>query len=274
MVLDGDRRPTLSAEQLRAFGRDGYLVVRDFVAESLLVELDAEVEALVGSKPPPDGKVGFHHYLEDPSSLPVADRVLRESGVLALAGELVAPHGIDHAFDHIQIATSIHGWDHEPGGGHIDGYGIEGQTEPHTFTLLAGIYLGDESQPGRGNLWVWPGSHLGHQELFRERGVDVLLGPGSPGGHACLLDEPPDLGRGQPVLANRGDALFAHHLLAHNQSGNTWSPLRRIAYYRLAAQGHRQRWAATMTDALLEFAPVRAALDTGSNPPAGEHGRP
>jgi hypothetical protein len=182
----------LSAEQLRAFGNDGYLVVRGFVAESLLAELAAEADALIASKPAPVGKVGFHHYFEDPSSLPVADRVLRESGVLPLASELVAPYTIDHAFDHIQIATSIHGWDHQPGGGHIDGYGIPGQGEPHTFTLLAGIYLDDESQPGRGNIWLWPGSHIGHQQLFRQRGVDVLLGPDAQGGHACLLDEPPD----------------------------------------------------------------------------------
>jgi hypothetical protein len=45
---------------------------------------------------------------------------LRDGGVLALARELVAPLEIDLAFDHIQIATSIHGWDHEPGGGHAE----------------------------------------------------------------------------------------------------------------------------------------------------------
>lgn len=251
----------LTAEQLRAFGHDGFLVVRRFVAEPLLAELAAEADALIAGRPAPVGTVGFHHYFEHPSALPVADRVLRDSGVLALAGELVAPLAIDLAFDHIQVATSIHGWDHQPGGGHIDGYGLAGQTEPHTFTLLAGIYLGDESEPGRGNLWVWPGSHLGHERLFRERGVNVLMESGN-GGHACMLDDPPDLGRGQPVLAQRGDVLLAHYLLAHNQSGNMWDPLRRIVYYRLAADGHRDRWAATQTDALLEFAPVRAALES------------
>lgn len=249
----------LTDEQLRAFGHDGYLVVRQVVAEPLLAELGAEADALITRRPAPEGTVGFHHYFEHPSTLPVARRVLRESGVLSLAGELVAPLAVDLAFDHIQVATSIHGWDHQPGGGHIDGYGLEGQTEPHTFTVLAGIYLGDESEPGRGNIWVWPGSHRGHERLFRERGVDVLLRSGN-GGHACMLAEPPDFGRGQPVLARPGDVLLAHYLLAHNQSGNMWDPLRRIVYYRLAAAGHRERWAATQTDALLEYAPVRAAL--------------
>ncbi len=254
----------LRDDDLRTFARDGYVVVRSFVDEVYLAELDREVDSLVARKPAPEGKVGFHHYFEPPSEVPIAQRVLRESGVLALAGELVAPLAIDLAFEHIQIATSIHGWDHVPGGGHIDGYGLPGQTEPATFTLLAGIYLDDESEPGRGNLYVWPGSHLGHERLFRERGIDVLMGSESMGGHACLLSNAPDFGRGEPVLARRGDVVLAHYLLAHNQSGNLWSPLRRIVYYRLAAEGHRDHWAATHDDALFEYAPVRAALDARS----------
>lgn len=247
----------LSSDEIEVFGADGYLVVPGVVPEPLLAELDGEVAALVASQPPPEGKTGFHHYFEHPSNLPVAERALRDGGVFDLAGELVAPLAIDLAFDHIQVATSIYGWDHQPGGGHIDGYGLPGQTEPATFTMLAGIYLDDESEPGRGNLWVWPGSHRVHEELFRERGTDALMDEASMGGHACLLPEAPDFGLGRPVLARRGDVVLAHYMLAHNQSGNMWSPLRRIVYYRLAAEGHRERWRETSTDALLEYAPVR-----------------
>lgn len=247
----------LSKDEIKRFGTDGYLVVPNVVPERVLAELDEEIDSLVADAPPPAGKVGFHHYFEHPSRLPAAERALRNSGVLALAGELVAPLMIDLAFDHIQIATSIFGWDHEPGGGHIDGYGLPGQTEPATFTMLAGIYLGDESEPGRGNLWLWPGSHRVHQRLFEQHGVEALTGEASRGGHACLLPDAPSFGPGQPVLAKRGDIVLAHYLLAHNQSGNMWNPLRRIVYYRLAAEGHRARWRQTHTDALLEYAPVR-----------------
>ncbi len=250
----------LTTEQIRTFGHAGFVVLRSFVGESLLAELDEEVDDLITRKPAPVDKVGFHHYFEPIPTLPVADRVLRDSGVLAAAGGLVAPLAIDHAFDHIQVATSIYGWDHVPGGGHVDGYGIPDQTEPFSFTVLAGIFLGDESEARRGNLWVWPGSHFTHQRLFRERGVDALMAPASLGGHACLLDDAPAFGCGEPVLARRGDVILAHYLLAHNQSGNLWSPLRRIVYYRLAAEGHRGRWAATHTDVLREYGPVRAAL--------------
>ncbi|MCB0998201.1 MAG: phytanoyl-CoA dioxygenase family protein [Acidimicrobiales bacterium] len=255
-----DAPVVLTDEHLRTFGTEGHLVVRSVVPERVLAELDAEVDALVAAQPPPAGKVGFHHYFEHPSRVPVSAAALDDGGVRALAEQLVAPHTIDLAFDHVQIATSIHGWDHVPGGGHIDGYGLPGQTEPATFTMLAGIYLGDESEPGRGNLYVWPGSHLVHEQLFRERGADALMDDASMGGHACLLPDAPSFGRGRPVLARRGDVLLAHYLLAHNQSGNTWNPLRRIVYFRLAADGHRDRWRQTQTDALFEYAPVRAAL--------------
>lgn len=248
----------LTADQLIAFAQDGYVVVPDVIGEEVLLGLDAEVDRLVSRDPPPPGKVGFHHYFEHPSELPIANQAFYEGGVRALAEQLVAPLSIDLAFDHIQVATSICGWDHEPGGGHIDGYGIAGQIEPHTFTMLVGIYLGDETESGRGNLWVWPGSHLGHERLFRDRGVNALMGDESRGGHACLLDPAPDLGVGRPVLARRGDVLLAHYLLAHNQSGNTSSPMRKIVYFRLAAVGHRRRWAATQTDAFLEYAPIRS----------------
>lgn len=255
----------LSVEQIRTFGTDGYLVVPGVVPDRLLAELDDEVDALVAAAPPPAGTVGVHHYFEDPARLPVAQRALRDSGALALAGQLVAPLTIDLAFDHIQVATSIHGWDHEPAAGHIDGYGIPGQAEPFTFTMLAGIYLGDETEPRRGNLWVWPGSHLVHQRMFEQRGADVLMSDARVGGHPCLLPNPPDCGPGQPVLARRGDLLLAHYLLAHNQSGNMWNPLRRIVYYRLAADGHRERWRETHTDVLLEYAPVRHVTHDGSD---------
>jgi hypothetical protein len=62
------------------------------------------------------------------------------------------------------------------------------------------------------------------------------------------------------VLAQRGDVVLAHYLLAHNQGGNMWNPLRRIVYYHLATEGHSERWPDTNTDVLLEYSPVRTRL--------------
>jgi hypothetical protein len=243
----------LSAEQLRRFGEDGYLVVSDVVAESLLVGIDREVDALIAADPPPTETVGKHFWFLPPDRLPAADAGLRSSGALDIAGELVAPHALDLGLGHIQIALNYPPGAHRPGGPHLDGH-RPGQSRPHSFTMLAAIYLVDEQERQAGNLWVWPGSHLEHQRLFQERGTRVLL---DVGGHSTMLDPPPVLREQVPVMAYRGDLLLAHFLLGHNSGGNTTDRVRRIAYYRLSCTGHEDRWEDTFLDAFTEYAPVQ-----------------
>jgi ectoine hydroxylase-related dioxygenase (phytanoyl-CoA dioxygenase family) len=247
----------LSEGQLREFGGKGYLVVPGVVSERLLGPVDTEVDALVAESPPP-ACAGNHAYFEPPGRLPASDAALRESPAIRLAQALVSPRTLDHGLDHIQIAVNIPPHPHRPGGPHLDGH-RPGQARPHSFTMLAGIYLVDESAPDSGNLWVWPGSHLVHERLFREQGPAALL---ATSGHATSLAAPPRYGEPVQVLANRGDLLLTHFLLGHNIGGNTSKRARRIVYYRLSCPGHAPRWADTFT----EYEPVRHALRaTGSN---------
>lgn len=246
----------LSSEQLRRFGEDGYLAVPGVVSEDLLTAVDEEIDALLAADRPPAGTVGKHFWFLPPGRLPAADAALRRSGALELAGELVAPHALDHALDHIQIALNYPPHAHRPGGPHLDGHRPE-QDRPYSFTLLAAVYLVDEQEPQAGNLWVWPGSHLDHQRLFQELGPRALL---AVSGHSTMLDPPPPLGEQVPVLARRGDLLLAHYLLGHNTGGNTTDRVRRIAYYRLGCEGHESRWEDTFLDAFAEYAPVRQQL--------------
>ena len=238
----------LTADDLRTFARDGYIVVKGVVAEELLAAADAEVDALIGAEPLPDDPA-YHMFARPPAELAGCDAALRASGALDLANQLVAPHRLDHALDHIQISLNQAGWSHIPGGPHIDCM----VGEPGSFTMLAAVYLSDESKPASGNLWVWPGSHWDHARLFAERGLDVLCGNG---GHATLLDPPLPLGAGVPVLAERGDLLLAHFLLGHNRGGNETDRMRRIVYYRLATEGHAARRNQFLVDPLLEYAPL------------------
>jgi hypothetical protein len=248
----------LSEEQRRRFATDGYVLVPGVVDESLLRAADAEVDALVTATPAAAGTVGPSFHFVAPARLPAADAALRDSGALALADELVAPHHLDHALDHIQVALNIPPYPHRPGAPHIDGHRPDEQIG--SFTMLAAIFLGDETAPDRGNLWVWPGSHRGHQQLFAERGVDVLQ---AVSGHAIMLDPPVWLGPGEPLLAGRGDLLLAHFLLGHNIGGNTSTDTRRILYYRLAADGHAGRWAETFLDPFTEYPSLRAVAPGG-----------
>jgi ectoine hydroxylase-related dioxygenase (phytanoyl-CoA dioxygenase family) len=239
----------LTDDDLHSFSQDGYVVLKGVVSEELLTRADAEIDAALASETLPDDP-SFHTFARPPHELAACDAALRDSGALALANELVAPHQLDHALEHIQISLNQPGWSHRPGGPHIDCM----VGEVGSFTMLAGVYLCDESKPASGNLWVWPGSHWDHARLLAERGRDVLV---VNGGHSTLLDPPLRLGDPIPVLAERGDLLLAHFLLGHNRGGNETARMRRIIYYRLATEGHAARRSAFLVDPLLEYAPLR-----------------
>jgi hypothetical protein len=248
----------LSDGDLRQFGQAGYLIVPNVVSEDLLRTADNEVDQLLSAVAPDEGSggSGANLWFRPRSELPGCDGALRRSGALDIANELVVPFGLDHAFDHIQVATTVPPWSHAPGGPHIDGHGPD-QDPPATFTLLAGILLSDQSAPGSGNLWIWPGSHLDHQRLFTERGTRALQ---ESSGHPTLLVPPLELGPGIEIQGRRGDLVLSHYLTGHNKGGNISAQVRRTIYFRLAVSGHAERWEDTFLDPLIEFAPVRNAL--------------
>lgn len=246
----------LSAGQLREFGDHGYLVLPGVVPERLLAPVDAEIDALVAESPPPADATSNYSYFQPTARLPASDAALRDSPAIRLAEALVTPRTLDHGLDHIQVALNIPPSAHRPGAPHLDGHRPE-QARPDSFTMLAGVYLVDESAPDRGNLWVWPGSHLVHERLLREQGTAALL---ATSGHATSLAAPPRYSGPVPVLADRGDLLLAHFLLGHNIGPNTGNRTRRIVYYRLSCPGHATRWAETFTSAFTEYEPVRRAL--------------
>jgi hypothetical protein len=195
----------LTREQLREFGDRGYLVLRGVVPERMLAPVDAEISALVAGSPPPADAVSSYSYSEPPGRLPASDAALRDSPAIRLAQALMTPRTLDHGLDHIQVALNIPPSPHRPGAPHLDGHRPE-QARPESFTMLAVIYLVDESAPDSGNLWVWPGSHLVHERLFREQGLTALL---ATSGHAALLADPPRYSEPEQVLAGRGDLLLA-----------------------------------------------------------------
>jgi ectoine hydroxylase-related dioxygenase (phytanoyl-CoA dioxygenase family) len=243
----------LSDDQLARFAIDGYLHLPSVIDEELLAAVDAEIDGLVAEKPPPPGAVASHRHYQRPERVPAAEALFRASALPAITGQLVAPHTVDLAFAHIQIVLNIPPNPHRAPVPHVDGH-LPHQDKPDTFTILAGVFLGDETEVGRGNVWVWPGSHRQHERVYARAGVRALL---PHGGQAALLDPPETYGEPVPILARRGDVLLAHYLLGHATGANTTDQVRRIVYHRLVAVGHEQRWAETLTDAFAEFAPLR-----------------
>ena len=243
---------SLSKRELREFGIRGYLILRNVIPPATLTAVSMEIDRLVNDQPPPTDHAGQHFYwLSTLDGGPLA-ALFNKTPLCSLAQSLIAPGTIEIAFDQVQVALNIPPFSHRPGGHHLDGY-LEGEQNPATFTMLAGVLMSEQKIENAGNLWVWPGTHRTHGAFFRERGPDALVE--SKGYPQIDLPEPCQ------ILGGPGDVLLAHYMLGHNIGGNYASEkVRRAVYFRLRRVGHEQRWRECLCDELLEFDAVRAAL--------------
>jgi hypothetical protein len=178
-------------------------------------------------------------------------RFYRQSGIAELAAGLLRPELPPDEPGFAQLATTIPPWPHRPAGPHVDGISPPSPDgRPETFSLLAGAWLTDQAGLNRGNLWVWPHTHLRFGEYLTEHGADAL--------DRIYPDSYPPIDLGDPVqvTGEAGSVLFAHYLLAHNIGGHdgpAGAPMRQVIYYRLQAAGHRLRWREAVARPLSEF---------------------
>lgn len=244
---------TLSQQQKQTFAAQGYVVVPQVVPRPLIAVARREIESQVARYPPPPGHLGSYSYFLACAPLAPLCDLLFSSPSLSAAASLIEP-GRFEAPEQVQIALNIPPYDHRPGGPHIDGLAPpEPSGRPGTFTLLAGIFLTDQTAEWMGNVWVWPGSHRSTARYFREHGPDALI--------SSAPYPPIDLPEPHQVTGRAGDLLLAHYLLGHNIGGNTSAVTREVVYFRLRREGHRERWRECVQDPLLEFEPVREATD-------------
>lgn len=112
------------------------------------------------------------------------------------------------------------GWHQDSGRVNIE---MESHPRPR-LSLKVAYFLSDTSEPGRGNFWVVPGSHLWDTLDRPANGV------GQPEGAI-------------PVLAKPGTAVFFDRRLWHTASPN-WSDItRKVLFY-----GYGYRWIRTKDD--------------------------
>jgi Phytanoyl-CoA dioxygenase (PhyH) len=242
---------------LATFREQGFVVVPGVLDERQLANGRRTVAAMLTAEPPPVGHTGpYFLWPRFAASAEVGHdhgllRFYRSSGIGELAAGLARPDMPPQEPDFAQLAVTIPHWPHRPGGPHVDGISPPmADGTPGTFSLLAGAWLTDQSEPDQGNLWVWPGTHLRFGAYLAEHGPDAL---------SRLHPEPYppiELGEPQQVTGPAGSVLLAHYLLAHNiggHAGPTGAPVRQVVYYRLQALGHRGRWREAVTDPLREF---------------------
>ncbi len=117
--------------------------------------------------------------------------------------------------------------DNKTFGWHQDSGRVNMEMESHPrprLSLKVAYFLSDTSEPGRGNFWVIPGSHL---RDTLERPAD---GIGQPEGAT-------------PVLARPGTAVFFDRRLWHTASPNWSDVTRKVLFY-----GYGYRWIRTKDD--------------------------
>jgi Phytanoyl-CoA dioxygenase (PhyH) len=247
--------PTVTDAQRRAFRTHGYLVVPGVLDPGQVARGLAAAERLLAEDPPPPGHLG--HLARWPRFGPAGHPLLdfyRQARIAELAAALLRPGLALEEPDFAQLAVTVPPWPHRPGHPHLDGLvppAADGV--PGTFTLLAGLWLADQTLPHHGNLWIWPGTHLAAGAYLAEHGADALARPEAlgPGPYPPVELGEPDQARGPA-----GSVVFAHYLLAHNIGGHdgpAGADWRRTLYYRLRTVGHRERWRTCVTDPMHEF---------------------
>lgn len=246
---------TLTDAQRAQFRTRGYIVIPGVLDDAAIARGRALADELLAADPIPEGEAGSHARW--PRFGPEGHRLLefyRDAGIGQLAAQLLREDLELREPDFAQYAVTVPPWPHRPGAPHLDGLTPPAENGiPGTFSLLAGLWLTDQTREHTGNLWLWPATHLAAGRYLAEHGPELLARPDelAPGPY-------PDVPLGQPAQATgpAGSVLFAHYLLAHNIGGHDGpadAPWRRTLYYRLSTAGHRERWRTCVTEPLHEF---------------------
>ncbi|MFI1196491.1 phytanoyl-CoA dioxygenase family protein [Micromonospora sp. NPDC020750] len=250
----------LTREQLEEFAERGFIVIPDVVPPDLIAAANAAVDEQVRARPPVDGHVGVVYRFQQLEEAPVLAALLRDTPAFSLAEGLTGAGALEFP-ETVQTALTYPPFKDAREKPHIDGgKGRKPGDPPWTFTMLAGFFLTDQSSDDTGNLFVWPGTHRDHAQLFRERGPEAFTT------YPNVKLPERDMVRGRP-----GDMLLKHYLLGHNGGNNTGDSVRRTVYFRLRRRGHEATWGQALQDPWHDFAPLRGLVPSPGE--TGQQGR-
>ena len=237
----------LSEAELRAFVRDGYLVVRGGAAAADVAQAKAFINgrlSLPKREFQPFGEYAAAPIITpevggDAANAPEVVGVAKSASVARLISQVVGP-GKVAPIGGCQIALRFpHVVDSLVAGGaavslkvggrdwHTDGLR---QGKKHSFSLLVGVALSDSPGADSGNLCVWPGSHRTTVDLMRHPDGKVRR---DNGGYEEEDGPLPDLGTPVQLHLRAGDLVIAHHTLAHCGGPHVGADIRYMLYYRV-----------------------------------------
>lgn len=218
-------------ERLR-FETDGYLVLPGTLSAERVAALTARVDAIhaarVASGFDPTAALFWPNFIpDDPLFQALVDEptvLPKVWGILGWNIYLYHCHLIVTPPTGKPLGEATFGWHQDSGRVNVE---MESHPRPR-LSLKVAYFLSDVSEPGRGNFWVIPGSHLS----------DTLALPperiGQPEGAI-------------PVCVQPGDAVLFDRRLWHTASPNASDVTRKVLFY-----GYGYRWIRTKDDMTVE----------------------
>lgn len=220
----------LTSEERRTFNETGLLILEDVLSAAEVAVLTDLTDAIYarGLREGHDP----HKALFHPNFIPEHDRFLDLVDDPRVLPKIWGILGWNIYLYHCHLIVTpplppdspredrTFGWHQDSGRVNVE---IECHPRPR-LSLKVAYFLSDTSEPGRGNFWVIPGSHL------RDTLEKPADGVGQPEGAV-------------PVLAKPGSAVFFDRRLWHTASPNTSAVTRKVLFY-----GYGYRWLRTKDD--------------------------
>jgi hypothetical protein len=248
--MEGTSTAAVSPDQRRALREEGYALFPGAVATDLREAALRAINGSIGNEGlPRDRLPGFRARTFTPELVasPAIVDLYARSPLSALAQSVIG-QGRVKAPGEGQIALRFPTpGPASPAVPHIDGIFTPGNGVPpgtlNHFTALAGVFLSDVAEVDRGNLTVWPGSHLLLADHLRSHGV------------GAVVDRYPDLPlpAPRPILARAGDAILAHYQLAHGIAANLGPHIRYAVFFRLFHLEHARYGTRPLVEPWLEW---------------------
>ncbi|MCZ6678964.1 MAG: phytanoyl-CoA dioxygenase family protein [Candidatus Poribacteria bacterium] len=224
----------LTEEQRQHFEEQGYLVVENALSEDTVASLTDAIDRLhekviESGKTTPNKPWGWANFLgEDDAFLDLLDCETTFPKIWGIMGWNIFLY---HAHLHIKPPSL----DTEPGAGWLEWHqdsarmNVEIKTRPRPrLSMKIGYFLTDISEPGRGNFYIIPGSHLSDErpQALSEVGRNPREG---------ISNQVPD--GAIPVCVKPGTAVFFDRRLWHSRSPNHSEMTRKVLFY-----GYAYRW--------------------------------
>jgi ectoine hydroxylase len=218
----------LTEEERQTFNETGYLILENALSPEQVAALTKEVDHIFETKVKAGHdttKALFHpNFIPDHQlflDLLDYEKVLPKVwGILGWNIYLYHAHMIVTPPSGAEQNDKTFGWHQDSGRMNIE---MESEPRPR-MSLKVAYFLSDISEPGRGNFWIVPNSHLNNTMVRPESGVGQLEGA-------------------IPVCVKPGTAVFFDRRLWHAASPN-WSDItRKVLFY-----GYGYRWIRTKDD--------------------------